>query len=267
MIRFPGRVPVVTPPPHIHPTVGPAGGPTAGPSSGGSVFGSSLGVSLAVHGAVVATLAFTFNPFAAPSDARGGQEVVAHLEAYEPQLAPEPVETLEPVAAPDDEEPLPFEELDLPNDPVEEWAPVDAAPAATPGTSLFETVVYPRLQPRTSPEAPVEAEVEPADVVPPETAPQQLALDSSPEPVHGACPPPAYPRIAERRGWTGTVVLLIDVAPDGTVTEVHIESSSGHTVLDDAAVRAVMEWRFAPALTAGAPAAATVRKPIRFGAR
>ena len=229
-------------------------------------------MSLAVHGAVVATLALTMLPWAAPDDDRRGQIVMAHLEAFESQVIPEPAEMAEPVTAPDDDAALPVEEFDLPSKPVDEWVPAESAPAPKAGTSLLETVVFPRIRPNTTVEDPAPP-VQPEPIVLPETLspetlePRPAHEDSSPEPVADACPPPAYPRVAERRGWTGTVVLLIDVALDGTVTAVRIESSSGHTILDEAAVRAVKLWRFAPALTAGLPTAATVRKPIRFGAR
>jgi len=233
-------------------------------------------VSLAVHGAVVATLALTMRPWPAPSDDHRGQNVVAHLEAYVPQVVPEPAEVTEPVATPDEDTTIPVEEFDLPDDPVDDWSPVESAPAAKAGTSLFGTIVFPRvrLNATDNPPAPITpiepvAQPDPAtdEVVEPEEQPQAARQDSSPRPVADACPPPAYPPTAERRGWTGTVVLLIDVAADGTVTAVRIESSSGHTILDEAAIRAVKLWRFAPALTAGLPTAATVRKPIRFGAR
>ena len=50
--------------------------------------------------------------------------------------------------------------------------------------------------------------------------------------------------------------------PDGTCADVGIVQSSGHAVLDEAAVRAVREWRFKPAVRDGIPVAA--RQTIRF---
>jgi TonB family protein len=40
---------------------------------------------------------------------------------------------------------------------------------------------------------------------------------------------------ARNRGDTGTVILLINVTPDGHATDTHIETSSGSDVLDEAA--------------------------------
>lgn len=45
-----------------------------------------------------------------------------------------------------------------------------------------------------------------------------------------------YPRIARRNGWEGTVVLALRVLPDGKLTDILVSSSSGHPVLDRAAV-------------------------------
>jgi protein TonB len=60
------------------------------------------------------------------------------------------------------------------------------------------------------------------------------------------------------------VVLLIDVAADGSVTAVRIESSSGHGILDDAALAAVRTWRFRPGTLGGQESALVVRRPISF---
>ncbi|MCX7898202.1 MAG: TonB family protein [Rhodocyclaceae bacterium] len=47
-----------------------------------------------------------------------------------------------------------------------------------------------------------------------------------------------YPREAIERGLEGRVVLLISVAGDGTVRTVELARSSGHALLDEAALRA-----------------------------
>ena len=76
--------------------------------------------------------------------------------------------------------------------------------------------------------------------------------------------PPVYPAQAIQNGWEGTVVLRLHVGTDGSVEEVEVISSSGHTVLDDAAIRSVRGWRFEPACRLGRPVACTVRQPLRF---
>jgi len=76
--------------------------------------------------------------------------------------------------------------------------------------------------------------------------------------------PPVYPPQAVQRGFQGTVVLLIQVTEDGLVGQLDLAESSGHSVLDAAAMYAVRTWRFAPARAGGRAVAATVRLPIRF---
>lgn len=64
-------------------------------------------------------------------------------------------------------------------------------------------------------------------------------------PIVGTNQPPTYPTIARRRSWEGTVLLGIDCDAEGVVRLVTVLRSSGHQVLDDAAVAAVRQWRFA----------------------
>ncbi len=76
--------------------------------------------------------------------------------------------------------------------------------------------------------------------------------------------PPAYPNIARRRGQEGLVLLRVEVTPAGQVAAVQIATSSGHSILDRAAVDAVEDWRFQPAVRAGQSIAATLEIPVRF---
>jgi protein TonB len=45
-----------------------------------------------------------------------------------------------------------------------------------------------------------------------------------------------YPRVALDNGWTGDVVVLIDIAPGGSVSSIRIKTSSGYEVLDEQAL-------------------------------
>ncbi len=76
--------------------------------------------------------------------------------------------------------------------------------------------------------------------------------------------PPAYPNIARRRGQEGLVLLRVEVTSAGRVAAVQIATSSGHSILDRAAVDAVEDWRFQPAVRAGQSIAATLEIPVRF---
>jgi TonB family protein len=57
-------------------------------------------------------------------------------------------------------------------------------------------------------------------------------------------PEPTYPRAAYLRKLEGTVVLIMLVDPDGAVTEVEVIQSSGHRLLDRAALVAARGYRF-----------------------
>ena len=50
-----------------------------------------------------------------------------------------------------------------------------------------------------------------------------------------------YPQEAKRRGINGSLMLTVDINPDGSVPPdgIVISRSSGHKILDDAAVRIV----------------------------
>jgi protein TonB len=55
-----------------------------------------------------------------------------------------------------------------------------------------------------------------------------------------------YPRMALDNGWTGDVVVRVDVAASGAVTSVQVKASSGYNVLDEQALE--MFRRAAPAV-------------------
>lgn len=80
-------------------------------------------------------------------------------------------------------------------------------------------------------------------------------------------PPPAYPELARRRQIEGTVVLEALVNGGGRVDDLNVHASSGHTLLDDAALRAVRNWLFDPGKKGGMPMAMTVLVPVRFALR
>ena len=76
--------------------------------------------------------------------------------------------------------------------------------------------------------------------------------------------PPVYPYRARRKEIEGRVVLRVQVLPGGTARSVEVLSSSGHAILDRAALKAVRAWRFVPAKRAGVPVAGAIDVPITF---
>ncbi len=86
-------------------------------------------------------------------------------------------------------------------------------------------------------------------------------------PLYRVNPPPEYPRLARRRGLEGTVLLEVLVDRNGRVLEVSVQTSSGHSILDRAAIRGVRSWRFSPGTIDGQPSDMRVRVPVRFHLR
>ena len=92
-------------------------------------------------------------------------------------------------------------------------------------------------------------------------APGQIA-DRDPQPVRS--PAPRYPREAQRRGESGTVVLRVHIDADGRPRDIDLVEGSGSRSLDRAAVDAVRRWRFDPAIRNGRPTEGTLQVPITF---
>lgn len=99
----------------------------------------------------------------------------------------------------------------------------------------------------------------------------RLLRDSAPEAGSmrskvrtGNNPRPEYPRAAREAGWEGTVVLQVMVLPDGTAGNVTLHKTSGYSILDEAALAAVKDWQFIPAMDGNFPVQSVVRMPVRF---
>lgn len=75
---------------------------------------------------------------------------------------------------------------------------------------------------------------------------------------------PAYPRLAQVRGYEGTVLLSVEVLSDGHVGRTRVKSSSGYALLDQSALDTMKQWSFEPGKKKGLPAAMWVDIPIRF---
>jgi protein TonB len=77
--------------------------------------------------------------------------------------------------------------------------------------------------------------------------------------------PPNYPEGARKAGIEGTVQVQALVIEDGTVADCRIVQSIPG--LDQAAVAAVHQWRFKPAMAKGVPVSVWVVVPVRFSLR
>ena len=76
--------------------------------------------------------------------------------------------------------------------------------------------------------------------------------------------PPIYPRLAKKRGFQGVVILEILVNRRGSVEKINISESSGHRLLDDAAVTAAKKWRFTPGFDGTQSIKMWIKAPVHF---
>jgi len=83
-------------------------------------------------------------------------------------------------------------------------------------------------------------------------------------PLYRQNPPPDYPPLARRRGLEGAVQLAVLVNSRGGVNQVRLAETSGHDLLDRAAVAAVENWLFQPGKRGEQTIDMWVRVPIRF---
>lgn len=90
------------------------------------------------------------------------------------------------------------------------------------------------------------------------------AQDRLAAPAHGVNPPPDYPEEARRRGMEGRVALRVQVNSDGTATRVTLQQTSGHPLLDQAALKAVRWWKFLPAMKNGEPIPCEIEFPVVY---
>jgi protein TonB len=203
-------------------------------------FGTALTASLAVHAA-----AMTFSlpaprlaPFAAPAPLQ-----VRLFES--PLLAPESTKPVAETSAPlmrvpRNEETAPAARTDSPPPPAtarameapgEASAPVPA-PSALPAISL----------------SPEQARPPVAALSAPSRAPAPELLSSYGRTVSQALARyKEYPRIAQMRGWEGSVTMRLRVAPSGRLIDAELHTSSGHDVLDRQALAMASQAQRLPA--------------------
>lgn len=79
--------------------------------------------------------------------------------------------------------------------------------------------------------------------------------------------PAVYPSRAIELNQQGEVLVRIRLDTEGGAVEILLHRSSGHVLLDQAALTAVRGWHFLPALRDGRPVPCWVEIPVRFHLR
>ncbi len=130
--------------------------------------------------------------------------------------------------------------------PVEKSEAVESAPPATEPAVTFEakTVFQTGKAEPTSQPAPAMAEGVPAN--------------------YFINPKPLYPVESRQRREEGVVVLAIQVNQEGVPGRIQIVQSSHFRLLDEAAIKAVSQWRFTPAKLGNLAVTSQIEVPIRF---
>ena len=176
---------------------------------------------------------------------------------------------------------------------------VEAVQASPPKPSRVEPPAKPKLEPKLAPkpkpvprprEVPASADIPPlpsesvAKQEPRESRSPESSLASSrvaDEPVEAAGKPepftearadaaylnnpkPDYPAMARHRLMEGRVLLRVQVLADGHPGQVRLERTSGHEILDEAALDTVKRWRFVPAKRGDRAVESWVNVPIVF---
>jgi protein TonB len=77
-------------------------------------------------------------------------------------------------------------------------------------------------------------------------------------------PPLDYPNRARKRGYQGITLVLISLDTAGSIETVVLVRSSGHKILDKAALKNVEKWQFHPVKHNGQLVKAQFEVPINF---
>lgn len=211
--------------------------------------------------------------------------------AANPQPVDEPVAQLsdaQPEPVVDEPEPLPEPVVEEPEpEPVVEQPEPEAITPAVPKVEVRPKIEpkpkpKPRPKPRTTPKPvarststpikPASTAAAPVGTAPVEavpTAPAPSVDANKPRMIGkvdylGRRPSPVYPQASLRRGETGRVVVRVLISPQGTVANVSVRTSSGHSRLDESALSAVRQARFKPYTENGVAYSAMADIPFDF---
>jgi len=73
---------------------------------------------------------------------------------------------------------------------------------------------------------------------------------------------PVYPPEARQQGIEGIVILAVTVDTNGEPADIQV--LKGHPLLNDAAIEAVRQWRYIPAMLNGRPYPCAVTITLKF---
>lgn len=224
---------------------------------------------VALHASVVGAI-FLSSPDEPPKLSDPEPVMVSVIEAPVPQMAraePQPEPQPEPPPPPEPQvepEPEPEPVVQAPPEPVARPKPPPKPkpkPKQPPRPQLEPKpqLPAPPAQPEGLPEADQQVTQAPSQA----PAPAEPVMLTSVE-YAGARPVPTYPMASRRLREEGRVVILVEINAQGLVERASIDSSSGYSRLDEAALAAARQARFRPLMRNGVAMAARAKLPFDF---
>lgn len=190
-------------------------------------------------------------------------EMIVPVSMLAAEVTPPRAETppTPPQSLPQPEPPRPVVRKTTPK-PAPAPLPVAPRPAAIP-------------DPTPAPAAPT-GSLEPQPAPPPASTPMAAAPAPAPQavakvemPITDADyldnPKPEWPRLSQRLGEKGRVVLRVLIGTDGKAKVVQVKESSGFPRLDNASIAAVQAARYVPGKRGGVPEEMWVNIPFWWG--
>lgn len=209
-----------------------------------------------ISGAVVAAHAGVLVALVAGAHPRASEVIVPAM------VVAESVDLATPAPRPEAPEPAP---KPAPREATRETAPRKPAPEPSPlpaaAPSAEPLPAAPAVAPESAPPAPARSEVAAAPAAPPALPKVELPSASA---TYLDNPPPEYPRLSRRLGEQGRVVLRVLIGADGSAAQAEVRASSGFERLDQAALRAVLRWKYVPGRRGGTPEAMWFNVPVQF---
>ena len=97
-----------------------------------------------------------------------------------------------------------------------------------------------------------------------EESPIFFAWEEAPELIRSTQVIPEYPPIARKAGVEGRVQLLIVVDEEGNVIDAQVVFANPPGIFEEAAIKAIMQWKFKPAKQRDKPIKVQMGWPIEF---
>jgi TonB family protein len=105
------------------------------------------------------------------------------------------------------------------------------------------------------------------ETAPPKTEVEFVDYDTPPQPIEGFADIQqnlVYPKADKEAGHAGTVIVQAFVDENGDVTEATVKDSPGWEGLDKAAINAIKQTKFKPALKGEKPMGVYITVPVKF---